>query len=142
RILNTVTNFYTGPLNTTGQQFVFRPTLTIKPGDGWTLQTWGNYQSRFVNEQFIDLPRGSLNFGFEKKFSPALTAEIDVLDALRTVNNSWHINYLEGATAYYHTLPDSRWVELSLSYRFGKTIKNQRHHNANGAQSEINRVGN
>jgi hypothetical protein len=80
---------------------VLRPALTFTPGKGWTLQAWGGYQSRFTNEQFIDAPRGSLNFDFEKKLSAGWTV-----------------------------------------YRFGKTIKDQRHYNANGAQSEMNRVGN
>jgi outer membrane receptor protein involved in Fe transport len=142
RVLHTVTNFYTGPLNTTGQQLVLRPTLTFKPGDGWTLQAWGGYQSRFVNEQFTDLPRGSLNFDFEKKLTDAATIELDFYDVLRTQNNSWQIGYLEGTTANYHSVNDTRNIELSFNYRFGKAIKDQRHHNANGAQSEINRVGN
>jgi hypothetical protein len=140
--LHTVTNFYTGPLNTTGQQLVLRPTLTFKPGAGWTLQAYGGYQSRFVNEQFTDLPRGSLNFAFEKKLSAGATLELDLNDVLRTQNNSWQIGYLEGTSADYHSVNDTRNVELSFNYRFGKTIKDQRHHNANGAQSEMNRVGN
>jgi hypothetical protein len=142
RILHTVTNFYTGTLNTTGQQLVLRPTLTFKPGDGWTLQAWGGYQSRFVNEQFTDLPRGSLNFDFEKKLTGAATIELDFYDVLRTQNNSWQIGYLEGTTANYHSVNDTRTIELSFNYRFGKTIKDQRHHTANGAQNEMNRVGN
>lgn len=142
RNLHTITNFYTGPLNTTGDQLSFRPTLTFKPGDGWTLQAYGAYQSRFVNEQFTDLPRGSLNFAFEKKFSASTTVELDLNDVLRTQNNSWEIGYLEGTTADYHSVNDSRNIVLSLHCRFGKTIKDQRHHTANGAQSEINRVGN
>jgi hypothetical protein len=142
RVLHTVTNFYTGTLNTTGQQLVLRPTLTFKPGDGWTLQAWGGYQSRFVNEQFTDLPRGSLNFDFEKKLTAAATIELDFSDILRTQNNSWAIGYLQGTTANYHSVNDTRNIELSFNYRFGKTIKDQRHHSANGAQSEINRVGN
>jgi hypothetical protein len=142
RTLHTVTNFYTGPLNTTGEQLVLRPTLTVKPGDGWTLQSWGGYQSRFTNEQFIDAPRGSLNFDFEKKLSSGWTVEIDTYDVLRTQNNSWQIGYLQGTTANYRSVADSRNVQLILTYRFGKTINDQRHHNANGAQSEMNRVGN
>jgi len=140
--LHTVTDFYTGVLNTTGEQFVVRPTFSFTPGAGWTLQAYGNYQSRFTNEQFIDLPRGSLNFAFEKKLSAATTIELDFNDVLHTQNGSWYINYLEGTQqAYYHSVGDSRNAELSFSYRFGKAISNQRKHNANGAQSEENRAG-
>ena len=103
---------------------------------------WGAYQSRFTNEQFIDAPRGSLNFDFEKKLSAGFTMELDLNDVLHTQNNSWQIGYLEGTSADYHSVGDSRNVQLIFSYRFGKTIKDQRHHNANGAQSEMNRVGN
>jgi hypothetical protein len=142
RSLNTVTNFYTGPLNTTGQQLFFRPVLTVKPGAGWMLQAFGAYQSRFVNEQFIDAPRGGLNFAFEKKLSGSATVELDLNDVLHTQNNSWQIGYLEGTTADYHSVGDSRNVVLTVNYRFGKTIKDLRRHSANGAQSEMNRVGN
>jgi iron complex outermembrane recepter protein len=142
RVLRTVTNFYTGPLNTTGGQLVLRPTLTFTPGKGWTLQAWGGYQSRFTNEQFIDAPRGALNFDFEKKLSSGWTVEIDTYDVLHTQNNAWQIGYLQGTTANFHSVGDSRNVQLILIYRFGKTINDQRHHNANGAQSEMNRVGN
>jgi hypothetical protein len=142
REYHTVSNFYTGTLNTTGEQLVLNPTLTFKPGDGWTLQTYGHYQSRFTNEQFIDAPRGTLNFAFEKKLSASATVELDLNDVLHTQNNTWQIDYLEGTTANYHSINDSRSIELSLSYRFGKAIKNQRHHNANGVQSEENRAGN
>ena len=142
RTLHTVTNFYTGPLNTTGEQLVLRPTLTVKPGEGWTLQAWGGYQSRFTNEQFIDAPRGSLNFDFEKKLSSGWTVEIDTYDVLHTQNNAWQIGYLQGTTANFHSVGDSRNVQLTVTYRFGKTINDQRNHNANGAQSEMNRVGN
>ena len=61
---------------------------------------------------------------------------------MHSQNNTWQIGYLQGTTANYHSVGDSRNVQLSLTYRFGKTINNQRHHNANGAQSEMNRVGN
>jgi len=142
RELHTVTNFFTGPLNTSGRQLVLDPTFTFKPGDGWTLQTYGHYQSRFTNEQFVDAPRGTLNFAFEKKLSASTTIELDMNDVLKTQNNSWQIGYLEGTTANYHSVSDSRSVELTLSYRFGKSIQNQRKHNANGAQSEENRAGN
>ena len=141
RQLHTVTNFYTGPLNTTGQQLVLNPSLTFKPGAGWTLQAWGHYQSRFVNEQFIDAPRGSVNFDFGKKISAAFSAELDINDPFYWQNNTWQIGHLEGTSANYHNVADSRTVVLSLSYRFGKAIQNQRKHNANGAQSEENRAG-
>jgi len=141
RQLHTVTNFYTGLLNTTGQQLVLNPTLTFKPGGGWTLQAWGHYQSRFVNEQFIDAPRGSVNFDFGKKISAAFSVELDINDPFYWQNNTWQIGHLEGTSANYRSVADSRIVVLSLSYRFGKAIQNQRKHNANGAQSEENRAG-
>jgi len=142
RYLHTVTNFYTGPLNTSGEQLSFRPTLSFTPGNGWTLQAWGTYQSRFTNEQFIDAPRGAINFDFEKKLSASATIELDIYDPFLFQNNSWQIGYLEGTTANYHSISDTRLAQLLFTYRFGKAIKNQRNHKANGVDSEKNRVGN
>ncbi len=141
RYLHTVSNFYTGPLNTSGEQLVLRPTLSFTPGNGWTLQAWGTYQSRFTNEQFVDAPRGAINFDFEKKLSASATIELDIYDPFLFQNNSWTIGYLEGTTANYHSISDTRLAQLLFTYRFGKAIKNQRNHKANGAESEKNRVG-
>ncbi len=52
------------------------------------------------------------------------------------------INNLVQTTADWRNVNDSRTAVLSLSYRFGKAISNQRKHEANGAESERNRVKN
>jgi hypothetical protein len=63
-------------------------------------------------------------------------------DLLYTFNNGGQINNLANVKADYLNRGDSRTVVLSLNYRFGKTIAGLRKHDANGAESEKNRVKN
>jgi hypothetical protein len=65
-----------------------------------------------------------------------------VNDIFKTMVNSGVINNLANTHADYHNVSDTRTAVLSLSYRFGKAISDQRKHEANGAESEQNRVKN
>jgi hypothetical protein len=56
--------------------------------------------------------------------------------------NAGVINNLANTKADYHNVGDSQNITLSLSYRFGKAISNQRKHEANASESEQNRVVN
>ncbi len=138
----TITSFYTGRLDTKGVGYYIRPVFTFNPGKKWTLQADGYYQSKLKNEQFVDADKKQVNFAVSKQFS-AVTLKLAASDIFRSLRTDWTIGYLAGTqAASYRSNIDSRTVVLSLSYRFGKTIKNQRKHEANGAQSEQNRVRN
>ncbi len=136
----TVTNFYTGPLDTRGVEFYIRPVLTFKPGKNWTIQTDGYYQSKLASEQFIDAPKKAVNISASKKLSATTTLKLAANDLFHTVANSWDIGYLAGTQANYHSVPDSRTFVLSLSYRFGRAINNQRKHEDKASSDERNRV--
>jgi hypothetical protein len=138
----TVSAFYTGTLDTKGFEYYFRPVLTFKPSHDWTAQLTGFYQSRLPTEQFIDLPREGVNFSLAKKLSADATLRLNINDIFHSINYSWDIGYLAGTTADYHNVTDTRNIALSFSYRFGKTIHDARKHEANGAESERNRVAN
>ncbi|TWJ00628.1 outer membrane receptor protein involved in Fe transport [Mucilaginibacter frigoritolerans] len=138
-----ISNFYTGPLDTHGVRYFAHPVLTFKPGKDWTIQTDGLYQSKFTSTQFLIGKREQFNSAVSKKLSKSTTLKLSANDIFHSSVNSGMINYLAGTKlANYRNVSDSRYVQLSLSYRFGKTIKNQRQHEANGAQSEENRVKN
>lgn len=141
-IQRTVSNFYTGILDTKGRQLFTRPVLTFKPGKNFTIQADGYYQGRLPNEQFIDAARWAVNISASKKLSNAITIRLVINDIFHSNSAAWDIGYLAGTTANYYSIGDSRNVVFFFNYRFGKTIQNQRKHDANGAQSEQNRVGN
>ncbi|HEY8927787.1 MAG TPA: outer membrane beta-barrel family protein [Mucilaginibacter sp.] len=140
--IHTVSDFYTGRLDTKGTFYFLRPTLSFKPGNDWTLQVDGGYQSSVTHAQFVSGKRGRVNGGVSKKLSPGTTIKFAVNDIFRTMINSGTINNLANTLANYRNLNDNRVGTLSLSYRFGKAISGQRKHNDNAAESEQNRVKN
>jgi hypothetical protein len=140
--IHSVSAFYTGTLNTKGTFFYVQPTFTFKPGRDWTAQIDGNYQSKVTTAQFTVGHRSKLNAAISKKLSPSTTIKLAGNDLLYSAKVNGVINNLKNTTASWHGVVDSRVAVLSLSYRFGKSIDNQRHHEANGAESEQNRVKN
>jgi outer membrane receptor protein involved in Fe transport len=140
--IHTISQFYTGTLDTKGTYYFVRPVFQFKLPKDWTTQIDGGYQSKLTNAQFIASGRGKINAAVTKKFSPSLSMSIVGNDLFYTFNNGGQINNLANVKANYLNRGDSRTVVLSLSYRFGKTIAGLRKHNADGAESEKNRVKN
>jgi hypothetical protein len=133
-------NFYTGLLDTKGTFWFAQPNLQFKMGKGWTAQLDAVYQTRLTNNQFVLLPRGRVNAGFSKKISAASTLRVNVNDLFYTSITRGIINNLAYTEANWRNASDSRFISLSLSYRFGKAMNDLRKHNATGAESEKNRV--
>jgi outer membrane receptor protein involved in Fe transport len=140
--IHSVSEFYTGTLNTQGTYFFVRPVFKFKLPHDWTTQLDGGYQSRVTNAQFVTTSRGRVNASVSKKFSPSFTVSLVANDIFYTFNGGGVINNLANTRANWTNLGDSRNLALSLSYRFGKTISGLRKHDANGAESEQNRVKN
>jgi len=140
--IHTISEFYTGTLDTKGTYYFIRPIFQFKLPKDWTTQIDGGYQSKITNAQFIASARGKVNAAVTKKFSPSLSMSIVGNDLFYTFNNGGQINNLANVKANYLNRGDSRTVVLSLNYRFGKTIAGLRKHNADGAESEKNRVKN
>lgn len=138
--IHAVSNFYTGLLDTKGTFWFTQPQLQFKLGKGWNAQLDGVYQTRLTNNQFVILPRGRVNAGFSKKISAASTLRVTVNDLFYTSITRGIINNLANTEANWRNAGDSRFVSVSLSYRFGKAINDLRKHNATGADSEKNRV--
>lgn len=138
--IHAVSNFYTGLLDTKGTYWFVQPQLQFKLGKGWNAQVEGVYQTKLTNNQFVLLPRGRMNAGFSKKISNASTLRVNVNDIFYTSITRGIINNLANTEANWRNAGDSRQVSVSLSYRFGKAISDQRKHNATGADTEKNRV--
>lgn len=134
--------FYTGPLDTKGTFYYIKPILQFKPGREWILQLDGYYQSKVTNVQFIAGVQKRVNFAASKKLSSNTTLKLAVNDIFHSYVNSGIINNLALTKANYRNVADTRTAVLSLSYRFGKAIAAQHIHEANGADSEKNRVKN
>jgi outer membrane receptor protein involved in Fe transport len=140
--VHTVSEFYTGILDTKGNVFYTRPTINLRPGKEWTLQLTAGYQTKYNTGQFTLAERKRVDIALSKKLSPGATIKAGIDDVFKQVVNAGVINNLANTYADYHNVGDSRVGKISFSYRFGKTISNQRQHEANGAESEQNRVKN
>jgi hypothetical protein len=140
--IHTISDFYTGRLNTQGTYFFGRATLQFKPGKDWTFQTSGGYQSKLQSAQFTVGRKYRFDAAVAKKLSPAVTVKLALNDLFYTWDNTGIINNLANTLASYGSKGDSRYAQLTFSYRFGKAIQGQRKHDANGADSEQSRVKN
>lgn len=140
--IHSVSDFYTGRLDTKGTYYYVKPVFSFKPGKDWTLQLDGSYQSKITSAQFVIQGKGKINAALAKKLSSSATLKLVVNDIFYTFFTRGTINNLNQTTANWINRSDSRTVVLTLSYRFGKAISDQRKHETNGAESEQNRVKN
>jgi hypothetical protein len=140
--IHSISDFYTGLLDTKGTYFFVRPMLQFSFPKDWIAQLDASYQSKLTSAQFDLGARGRVNVAVSKKLSPSTTLRLVGNDIFYTFENNGVINNLRRTKANWTNLSDTRNVVLSLSYRFGKSISGQRKHNANGAEDEQNRVRN
>ncbi|MES2276200.1 MAG: TonB-dependent receptor [Bacteroidota bacterium] len=133
-------SFYTGTLNSRNTSFSGRAVMQFKLKKGWTLETDGKYQSKQADAQFTLAAKGRLNIAASKTLSPHTTLKLSINDLLNTNINQGAINKLYQTNASFRTLKDSRAALLTLSMRFGKSVKDQRKHDQTGAGEESDRV--
>jgi hypothetical protein len=134
--------FYTGTLKSRNTSFSGQAILQFKLKKGWTLETDGKYQSKQADAQFTLAAKGRLNIAASKTLSARTTLKLSINDLLNTNINQGAINNLYQTNASFRTLKDSRAALLTLSMRFGNTVKDQRKHNQTGAGEESDRVKN
>jgi len=140
--IETISDFYTGKLNTQGTYYFGRGMFQLKLPKDWSAQLDGSYQSKLTSAQFTLGARGRVNLAVAKKLSPAATIRLVGNDLFYTFINTGVINNLANTIANWRNVGDSRTVALSFSYRFGKVMSDLRKHNANGAEAEQGRVKN
>jgi hypothetical protein len=109
---------------------------------GWSGEISGFYTSRSQNDiQEIVDPAGQLSLGIAKTvLQNKGTIKLGVRDIFYT---QWMKGntYFPNATEYFKLTRDTRVVQVSFSYRFGKTFKANRRSDG-AAGDEIKRVGN
>jgi len=125
-----------------GNVFYFNGNAQFKFGKGWNAELNGFFQSKTKNIQFDQAGVGRVNAVFQKKFSNSLSARLTLTDFLGLFKYSGTYNSLSLTRATYQNNFDTRGFNVSLTWRFGKTIKDLRNHNANASDDEQGRVKN
>lgn len=133
-------NFYTGLLDTKGTFWFGSANGQFKFSKGWSAELSGMARTNITSGQFTLKGFWRVNTGVQKKLSAAATLKLSVNDIFYTQVNNGIINNLALTDAYWSNRYDTRQFILTFSWRFGKTIADQRKHNTNGAESEQNRV--
>lgn len=140
--IHSKSDFYTGFLNTKGGFLASNGSLQLKLDKGWSGEVNYRYQAKLRNVQFEIGKVYDIGLALQKKLSTASTLRVSATDIFQTRVINGVINNLNLTEATWRNRGDFTSVTLSYSYRFGKAISNLRRHNADGAQSEQNRVRN
>ncbi len=114
----------------------------VKLGKNWSAEVSGFYTSKSQHDiQEIVDPAGQLSAGLSKiLWKNKATVKLAVRDVFYT---QWMkgFTYFTNATEYFKLTRDTRVVNLSFTYRFGKSFKTSRR-SGGAAGEEIQRVGN
>ena len=116
--------------------------MQFKLGSGWNTELNGFFKSRSHTFQMTDNAQKRLNAVFQKKISANFTARLVFTDFLYLFKQSGTINNLVLTHATYLSTYDTRGFNISLTYRFGKIIKDLRNHQDSASGSEQGRVKN
>jgi hypothetical protein len=134
--------FFGRQLSTGGAYWFISGNIRWTLPKNWTVELNGNYRTKLYDAQFIIGNLWQMNIGVQKKLTPDCTLRFGLDDIFYSSIINGTITNLTQAEASWKNRRDSRNVSLSLSYRIGKTFEDKRKHNANGAESEQNRVKN
>jgi hypothetical protein len=135
-------NFFDRQISTSGTYWFISGNIRWTLPHSWTIELNGDYRTKLYNAQFIIGNIWQLNIGVQKKITPDCSLRLSVNDLFYTAITNGTITNLVQADASWRNKRDTRNASLSFSYRIGKTFDNKRKHNANGAESEQNRVKN
>lgn len=138
--IHSVSNFYTGKLNTQGTYWFIQPIFQFKLGKGWGTEILARYITDVTNAQFISGANGNVNAGVQKVIGDKATLKFTVNDIFYTAVNKGRINNLAYTDATYNNRFDSRQFMIAFAYRFGKGQARERRHSSTGAESEKERV--
>ncbi len=108
---------------------------------GWSAELSGWYRTKGVEGQILIQPMGAASAGVSKQMlKEKATVKVSVRDLFYTQFPKGSMNF-QNTKAYFENRRDSRVVNVSFSYRFGKPIKDQRQRRKiGGADDEQNRV--
>ncbi len=113
----------------------------FKFNKGWSAELSGWYRSKGVEGQILIDPMGAVAAGLSKQVLKSKgTLKLNVRDMFYTQKVTGYINF-QTTKATFMNLRDTRVVNLSFVYRFGKPIKgSQPRRKIGGANEEQNRV--
>jgi outer membrane receptor protein involved in Fe transport len=108
---------------------------------GWGAELSGWYRSKGVEGQILIMPMGQLAAGISKQVLKGQgSVKVNVRDILYTQKPNGDINF-KNTEAWFQNTRDTRVVNLTFSYRFGKPIKSTNgQRKKGGANDEQNRV--
>ncbi len=135
-------NGYTGgePVRTEGVLLQFNVNNQFHWKKGWSGELSGLYASRDVEGQFVSDPYGEVSAGVAHQvMNNKATVKLNVKDIWHTLITTATITY-ENVREHFIQSNDTRVVNLSFTYRFGKTPKDPGSRHLGGADEEQNRV--
>jgi len=108
--------------------------------NGWGADMTGNFQTGSIRGVLGAKPMGAVNFGISKQvFKKMGTVKLGIRDP-------FYIQRFHGYSKYqnvdidFRSVRDSRVLNLSFTYRFGKPVKGIKQRKTGGAGDEQNRV--
>lgn len=132
---------YTEDLESSGTFWSINVNNSFKFQKGWSAELSGNYHTDIISAQFVILSRSSINIGVQKKIlQDKATIKLSGNDIFYSNLNNGIIRNLQNTEANWRNKLDSRFVALTFTYSFGKSFAPKKQYDANGAESEKNRV--
>jgi len=114
----------------------------FKAGKDWNFALNGFYVPTANSFQRRENGTGRINVVIQKKISDHFSARATLSDPLNIYHYSGTNTNLTGTrTSYYNTF-DSRGFNISLTYKFGKAIKDLRQHRSDASSDEQSRIKN
>jgi hypothetical protein len=114
-------------------------------GKGWSAELSGWIRTKGIEGQIITYPMGALTAGIGKQVLKSKgSVKLAIRDLLYTQPVKGDINF-KSTEATFHSKWDSRMVNISFSYRFGKPLKGnapQRRMSNNEEQSRVKGAAN
>lgn len=132
---------YNEPLNIEATNFMTNINNQFKFNKGWSAELSGFYRTKGIEGQILLHPFGQLSAGVAKNIlKDKATIKLNARDILYTQKIKGEINFQQ-TEATFNQHRDSRVVNLSFVWRFGKQIQNaQQNRRTGGADDESNRV--
>ncbi len=112
----------------------------FKFNKGWSAELSGWYRTKGVEGQLVIDPMGAASAGVSKQVIKSKgTVKLNVRDMFYTQVAQGDIKF-QSTEAWFRNSRDSRVVNLSFVYRFGKPIQGPSKRKTGGASDELNRV--
>lgn len=127
-------------LNATGGNLLVNINNQFKFNKGWSAELSGWYRTKGIEGQIVIDPMGAASAGVSKQVLKGKgTLKMNIRDMFYTQIAKGNINF-KSTEAWFRNNRDSRVVNISFVYRFGKPIKGVQQRRSGGAGDEESRV--